>query len=411
MSVLVLCFEGRCSMWPFRKSQNEFPARSWVPIPQVTLAELSDEERHECQAFINSLFAARTDGDGQWFATDKDSADSTQRMFVAGCLMRRARKFLIRAGFVPQNSLTDCHMYGGDPHRRLYVECVANAISAAAKACAICPLPINFYDFGCLLRSVGKEEDAKTAFAEFLKRYRAFPVRPVETPFFDQRNMDVAVLEAENELSRSSVEEKIRTEVTAETMAEALASFTFEPAPGDVLEVLGTDIEGTVVDKAKVGHELLLLRICIIDHFLMRLFRGDDTLVVFWFYLTLCKHYVTVIGLNEEMVLDELEKRGPAYGKAWDQWSEGMRLEHSGIERPLESVFPLHDAFASFCGMKPLSMRVLRPLSVSKPFIVAFDDERSAVEHLLLKMLGESKIVCSAEEIKAAREVLQSGSS
>jgi len=90
---------------------------------------------------------------------------------------------------------------------------------------------------------------------------------------------------------------------------------------------------------------------------------------------------------------------------------EGVRLEHSGADRPLESVFALHDTFASFCGMRPFSMRFLRPLSASKAFMAAFDDERCAVERLLLKLLGDSKIVCSAEEIKAAREVLQSGSS
>ena len=104
-------------------------------------------------------------------------------------MMGRAERFLIRAGCgslsIPMNA--------GDGYRPEYGEM---ACQAAAKACAVYPLSIYFYDFGCVLRQTGKSGEAKNIFTEFLRRVGTETLDPVMQITLKHRDVEQAVQHA-----------------------------------------------------------------------------------------------------------------------------------------------------------------------------------------------------------------------
>ena len=112
--------------------------------------------------------------------------DSFKRSVVALCMMGRAERFLIMAGC---GSLS-MPMSFRHPPKPEYAE---KACEAAAKACGVFPLSIYFYDFGRVLRQVGKSEDARLAFREFLRRVETETLDPIMTATLKQRDLDEAV--------------------------------------------------------------------------------------------------------------------------------------------------------------------------------------------------------------------------
>ncbi|HYB61240.1 MAG TPA: hypothetical protein VEH50_07155 [Methylomirabilota bacterium] len=154
---------------------------------------LTDEEADECQRFMNSV----TEIDSGSYFVRPDLADTMRRLFTLICLMGRADRFMILAGFLPLTM----GVGSGDPSRPDYEENVARAIETAAKACAIYPLSISLYDFACILRGVGYYEEAKVTFAEFVRRYDAAPIKPHERSFFEGRDVCRALRDATNEIS------------------------------------------------------------------------------------------------------------------------------------------------------------------------------------------------------------------
>ena len=131
---------------------------------------LTDEEQQECQETLRSFLATwkeqEEDQEGE-FAVRKDFAETFQRGIVAFSLMRRAERFLEMAG----GSAIDTVFHIPNLRRTpLDPDLSEKACVTAAKACAILPLSIHFYDFGCILTQVGKSSEAKVAFSMFLKR-------------------------------------------------------------------------------------------------------------------------------------------------------------------------------------------------------------------------------------------------
>ncbi|MGD0840671.1 MAG: hypothetical protein ABSA32_05890 [Candidatus Acidiferrales bacterium] len=172
-------------MWSFRKAKK-------APWENEGVL-LTEEEARECQRFIRSL----TVTDAGSITVRSDFADTANRLLTAVCLIGRANRFLISAGFVP----VELGVGRGDPSLTNYDDYVAGAVETFAKACAIYPLSISFYDFACILRAVGYKEEAKATFAEFLRRHATIPIKAHEKLLFEGRDVARAVRDATNELS------------------------------------------------------------------------------------------------------------------------------------------------------------------------------------------------------------------
>lgn len=124
--------------WPFgRKSEQPM-----VPFPTVTL---TDDEHRECQAYLKSVIPQSEEG--AWYMPN-EVADVFVRGLVAVCMMGRAQRFALLRRF-------------------------AEACEAASKACCIDPQCAHCYEFARILEAAGKEAEARTMFAEFLRRYDA----------------------------------------------------------------------------------------------------------------------------------------------------------------------------------------------------------------------------------------------
>jgi hypothetical protein len=122
--------------WPFGRKKKDSPT---VPLPTVAL---TDDEHRECQAYLRS--AIPQSDQGAW-AGPAEVVELYKRSLVADCLMGRARRFAAQQRLV-------------------------EAFEAATKACCIDPQSLRHYDFGRILDAAGKVAEARTLFAEFLRR-------------------------------------------------------------------------------------------------------------------------------------------------------------------------------------------------------------------------------------------------
>jgi TolA-binding protein len=147
--------------WPFTRKEK------MVPIGPVAL---TDDERQEAEAMLRSLAQARG---GDWLIRE-DVQDAFQRSIIAMCLMARADRFIILSQ-------------------------AEAACQSAAKACAVFPVSIYFYDFGCILTKAGKAADARKMFQEFLRRYRNETPDAMMRITLSQRDMEAAVRHAQGE--------------------------------------------------------------------------------------------------------------------------------------------------------------------------------------------------------------------
>ena len=154
-----------------------------IRIPDVIL---TDEEHQECQEFIRSIFES---DDGEWVVKE-DFADAMQRSMIAACLMGRAERLLADAGGDQTSSLFHIPHFGDGSLESNRAE---QACITAAKACAIFPLSIHYYDFGCLLLQVGKLSEAKVAFRQFLSSAGLDATDPVRQIWLKQRDTASAV--------------------------------------------------------------------------------------------------------------------------------------------------------------------------------------------------------------------------
>ncbi|HVA69042.1 MAG TPA: hypothetical protein VNF45_06985 [Candidatus Binataceae bacterium] len=160
--------------WPFKRDK----------IAALPTVELTDDERQEAEAMIRSL--TRTE-DGV-YVVRVDQADSFNRSIVALSLLGRADRFLIMA--------------------RSQAEFAEEACRTAAKACAVYPLSINFYEFACILQKLQRGEEAKAMFKEFLRRHESERPDPVQQIVLDSRDLAGAVRHA-----RELVDRPLQTEL------------------------------------------------------------------------------------------------------------------------------------------------------------------------------------------------------
>jgi hypothetical protein len=154
-----------------------------IRLPEVVL---TDEEHQECQEFVRSIVKS---DDGEW-AVKEEFADAMLRSMIAVCLMGRAERLLAEAGGDQISSMLHIPHFGDGSLESNRVE---QACITAAKACAIFPLSIHFYDFGCLLLQVGKLGEAKVAFAQFLSSTEFDTSDPVRQIWLKQRDTVSAV--------------------------------------------------------------------------------------------------------------------------------------------------------------------------------------------------------------------------
>jgi hypothetical protein len=149
-------------------------------IPQSSVY-LTDEEQEECESYLRFVIQK---GDCERLLSG-ELATSFKRGIVSACMMGRARRFLHQAASssVPQQSewTEDEPEYG------------ELAYEAAAKACDIFPVSINFYDMGCLLQEQGRHGKARMLFREFLRRVKTQEVGPIERAAISKRDIAGAI--------------------------------------------------------------------------------------------------------------------------------------------------------------------------------------------------------------------------
>jgi hypothetical protein len=154
-----------------------------IQLPDVVL---TDDEHQECQEFVRSIVKS---DDGEWVVKE-EFADALLRSMIGACLMGRAERLLAEAGGDQISSTFHIPHFGDGS---LDSDKAERACITAAKACAIFPLSINFYDFGCVLLQVGKINEAKAAFSQFLSSAESDATDPVKQIWLKQRNTTVAV--------------------------------------------------------------------------------------------------------------------------------------------------------------------------------------------------------------------------
>ncbi len=153
-------------------------------LPPGTVV-LTDEEQEECQQMLRSL---TQEEDGEWVVRE-DTADGFTRSIIAHCLMGRAERFLQSAGGNISYSTLHVPDLG---ETVLEPELAEKACTSASKACAIFRLSIHFYDFGCILMQVGKSDEAKVMFSEFLRQVEADETDPMKQIWLKQRDVEAA---------------------------------------------------------------------------------------------------------------------------------------------------------------------------------------------------------------------------
>ena len=82
--------------------------------------------------------------------------------------------------------------------------CFRKALAAATKAYSLHSLPIYMFDMGCIFEMLGDTTSAQDAFRSFLESQRKFVPSDVDRITLAQRDVDAALSEARDRLSRSS---------------------------------------------------------------------------------------------------------------------------------------------------------------------------------------------------------------
>jgi len=163
-----------------------------VPLAPVVL---TDEEMQECADMLRAILPKKNDS-GSWFIKE-GLLGSFKDSIVALCMMGRAERFLDLAGCgslsVP---LLSPWIREDEDYRLSQAEYKNKACEAAAKACAVFPLSIYFFDFACVLQQVGKPEEARLLFAEFLRRHGTEQLDAIMQRTLNQRDLAAAVAQA-----------------------------------------------------------------------------------------------------------------------------------------------------------------------------------------------------------------------
>ncbi len=154
-----------------------WPFGSKAKMASVDPVDLTEEEQNECQAMLRSL----TKAEGGEYVMREDLIASFKRSIIAVCMMGRAERFLILANSQPQYREEACR--------------------AAAKACAVFPLSIYLYDFGCVLDKAGRPSEAKQMFTEFLRRRGTETLDAIMQTTLNQRDVEGAVRHAREAVS------------------------------------------------------------------------------------------------------------------------------------------------------------------------------------------------------------------
>jgi hypothetical protein len=126
---------------------------------------LTEEEHQECQAFLTSVIPQRKEG--SWYMPE-ELIEPFKRSMVAFCMIQRANRFAI-------------------------VKQAREACQAASKACVIYPLSVYFYDFACVLETLGQDSDSRTLFGEFIRRHECEPQNKVDEIVLGQRDLSSMV--------------------------------------------------------------------------------------------------------------------------------------------------------------------------------------------------------------------------
>jgi hypothetical protein len=187
------------------------------------------------------------------------------------------------------------------------------------------------------------------------------------------------------------------TSVSASELAEVLWADTLNRPHALIFQALG-DRVGTV----QIEKELLLFRASVVNFYLMGTrsfpaFRSEQTTATFFRYMRHLKAYVLRQGWGDDRFLAELEERSGAYANSIELWSSGHEGERKGGRRPPETVMPVQETFARFCGIGPLGIADS----------VAIDEEWWGFQAAIARLMGQVRIKCSAEEIREVRSLYE----
>lgn len=362
-------------MWPFDKHSN-LPGIEEHQDGQLIFT-LTDEEKAEINGFSQILKDSSGETEqGTWYIR-RDA----HKAFTALALSSYGRSQMRVAEIAGKDTANR------DLHLR-------NALAATSKAYSFHSLPIYMFDIGCILGMLGDTTSAQDAYKLFLESEQKFVPSDEDTVVLKQRDMGAALREARARISPGGTTATPK-QISAEDLAGVLWTSTLLSPPDGVVEGIAN---GGIpkIERDRVEYELLFYRIFYIDFWLQEFGNGElhgpKALVVLDKYIAFCKEVTTSAGIADEGFLDMLEERSAAYDKAQALWMEGMDVEKSGKKRSPESVCPLHETLARFCGVEHPG-----PL-----FLLAFTLEMDRFSKDVLGLLPEYEIVCSPQEVADA---------
>jgi len=172
-------------MWHFKK-RSKLPGVDQHPNGQISLT-LTDEEQAELDNFFRMMKeSSQGIEQGTWYIHPE-----AHKAMTASALIGYAQSQVTLAEMADE----------GVVDKEL---CFRKALGAATKAYSFRSLPIYMFDMGCIFEMLGETASALDAFRSFLELQRAFKPSDVDMIVLGQRDVDAAIIEAQERVSQSS---------------------------------------------------------------------------------------------------------------------------------------------------------------------------------------------------------------
>ena len=162
-------------MWPFRK---KFYSLGFKRDKDGNLTfDLTAEEQQEVENTFKMF---------EGYKAHPDVVDDIQKGTTAFALSNYAKQQIVMSEIESQK----------ENHKKL----LEKAIASIAKAYSIYQLPIYIYDLACFMEMVGRMDEARHAFRDFLEKQSQFKPKQLDELFLKQRDIDEAIKDAKVKL-------------------------------------------------------------------------------------------------------------------------------------------------------------------------------------------------------------------
>jgi len=162
-------------MWPFRK---KFDSLGFKKDKEGNFTfDLTEEEQQEVENTFKMF---------EGYKAHPDVVEDIQKGATAFALSNYAREQVIMSEIKSQKE-----------NREKLLE---KAIAAIAKAYSIYQLPIYIYDLACLMEMVGRMDEARHTFRDFLEKQSQFKPKQFDEIFLKQRDINEAIKDAKVKL-------------------------------------------------------------------------------------------------------------------------------------------------------------------------------------------------------------------